>query len=305
MKQPGTFRTRYTPPAIPKSVLDHFATHPFTWSWTTKSGPNAGKSFPVPYIPTFCRKSDNQSVRWTVDLFHSFKAHLSPQLLDAKGRVPTPLVRIYQSNMLIHFHRQASSIKQLPKPASIPPPPPPPPKQRGPADPPAKPTTELERLRAEVTRLRKWVADLLSRHQASPPIPSISPLRPPPRGPYSSPPDPATLSDPWCPTVPGFPDQPRFQRLLDHPSCPVFVRSICTTSTLTHVDFVPEDATQLCQVDWHESGSISREYYAITDDTMIFNAPNCNAEVHPDVILTIWLEDADSEEEEESVIFQV
>ena len=165
----GTFRTRYTPPVIPKSVLDYFVTHPFTWSWTTKSGPNAGKSFPVPYIPTFCRKFDNRSVHWTVDLFHSFKAHLSPQLLDAKGRVPTPLVRIYQSNMLMHFRRQALSTKQLPKPASIPPPPPPPPKQRGSDDPPTKPTTELERLRAEVTRLRKRVADLLSRHRASHP----------------------------------------------------------------------------------------------------------------------------------------
>ena len=205
-----------------------------------------GKIFPSTLFPTFCRKTDNQLVHWTVDLFHSFKAHLSLQLLNAKGRVPTPLVHIYQSNMLIHFHRQASAPKRLPKPSYIPPPIPSPPKQQGPADPPVKPTTELERLRAEVTRLRKGVADLLSCHQASPPIPSISPLCPPPRGPYLSPPDPATLSDLWCSTVPGFPDQPRFQRLLDHPSCPLFVKSIRTTSALIHVDFIPEDAAQLC-----------------------------------------------------------
>ena len=125
----GTFHTRYTPPAIPKSVLDFFITHPF--SWTTKSGPNAGKYFPVSYIPTSCRKTDNRSVRWTVDLFHSFKAHLSPQLLDAKGWVPTPLVRIYQSNMLIHFCRQALAPKPPSKPSPIPPIPPPPPNSEG------------------------------------------------------------------------------------------------------------------------------------------------------------------------------
>ena len=68
---------------------------------------------------------------------------------------------------------------------------------------------------------------------------------------------------------------------------------------------MPEEVTQVCQVNWHRSGSISREYYATMDDSAIFNAPNCDAEIHPDMILTIFLEDADSEEEEESVIFQV
>ena len=246
-----------------------------------------------------------------MDLFHSFKALLSPQVLDTKGRVPTPLVRIYQSNMLIHFRRQVLASKPPPKSGSIPPlTPPPPPKQRGepaPQQNPPKAPTELERLRAEVTRLRKRVADLLSNHRASlpPNPPSISPLRPLPRGPFSPPPDPAALSDPWTSSAPDFPDQPRFQRLLDHPCCPSFVRSIHPSSSLVHVDTLPADTAQLCQVDWHEAGSKSTEYYAITDDGALLNSPNCDSDTGPDIVLTIWLEDGDSEEEEDSVVFQV
>ena len=119
----GTFHTRYTPPAIPKVVLDCFSTHPFSWSWTTKSRPNTGKSFPVPHIPTFHWKSGNRLVHWTVDLFHSFKAHPSPQILDMKGWVPIFLMCIYQSNMPIHFHCQTLASKSSPKSSSIPPPP--------------------------------------------------------------------------------------------------------------------------------------------------------------------------------------
>ena len=40
------------------------------------------------------------------------------------------------------------------------------------------------------------------------------------------------------------------------------------------------------------------------DDGAILNFPNCDSDMCPDVILTIWLEDADSEEED-SVVFQV
>ena len=137
----------------------------------------------------------------------------------------------------------------------------------------------------------------------TPPNPSIFPLCPPPHGPSSPPPDPGVLTDLLTSLAPGFPDQPWFQCLLDHPCCPSFIWSICLNSTLIHVDFLPKDIEQLCQVNWHESGSISREYYAIQEDSVILNSPNCKVETHPDVILTIRLEDADLEEE--SIIFQV
>jgi hypothetical protein len=110
----GTFRTRYTPPSIPNFVLDYVSAHPFSWSWTTKSGPNKGETFSVLYIPTTCKKYDHHIVRWTVDLFHSFKAHHSTNSLNKDGGVPTPLIHIYQSNMLIQFRRQLAVLHPTP-----------------------------------------------------------------------------------------------------------------------------------------------------------------------------------------------
>jgi hypothetical protein len=107
----GYLKLRYSLPSLPKFVMDHYNAHPFSWSWTTRSGPNEGKSFSVPHIPTHCKKSDHRAVRWTVDLFHSFKAHLSPAALDEKGRVLKPIVRIFRNNMLIHYHRQSALSK--------------------------------------------------------------------------------------------------------------------------------------------------------------------------------------------------
>ena len=65
------------------------------------------------------------------------------------------------------------------------------------------------------------------------------------------------------------------------------------------------DVAQLCQVDWHEGGGRSTEFYTTMDGGVILTSSNCNSDEHPDIILTIWLENADSEEEEKSVIFQV
>lgn len=103
----------------------------------------------------------------------------------AKGRVPTPLVRLYQSNMLIHFCWQALTRTHPPKlsphtPTSTPAPT----KKAEPAtsypQQPPKTPTELERLRSDVTHLRKQVAKLSHSQPSS--IPSIFPLCPPPHG---------------------------------------------------------------------------------------------------------------------------
>ena len=106
------------PPAVPKSILDYFTAHPFSWSWTTKAGPNAGKSFHVPHIPMSCKKSDHWAVQWTVDHFHLFKAHLTPQTLDAKEWVlavislnltkSNPDLRLPQSNPNLRLPQSTS-----------------------------------------------------------------------------------------------------------------------------------------------------------------------------------------------------
>ncbi|KAG6372124.1 hypothetical protein JVT61DRAFT_7903 [Boletus reticuloceps] len=91
-------------------VLAYFFTHPFSWKWTTRGGPNKGKSFPVPTIPTACTQVDHRAVRWTVDLFHSFKAHLSDSALF-EGRVRPDIIKLYQNNMLIHYWSQLKALR--------------------------------------------------------------------------------------------------------------------------------------------------------------------------------------------------
>ncbi|KAG6372371.1 hypothetical protein JVT61DRAFT_7813 [Boletus reticuloceps] len=106
----GSFHLRFSPPTIPKFVLVYFLTHPFSWKWTTRGGPNKGKSFSVPTIPTACTQVDHRAVRWTVDLFHSFKAHLSDGAL-IEGRVRPDIVKLYQNNMLIHYRSQLKALR--------------------------------------------------------------------------------------------------------------------------------------------------------------------------------------------------
>jgi len=103
----GSFRACFAPPAVPRSVLHHFDAHPFRWSWTTKAGPNAGKSFAVPTVPTSCPKDSPKAVHWIVSIFHAFKSQLAPQALDPEtGRVLPSYVKLYQNNMLMHLHAQ-------------------------------------------------------------------------------------------------------------------------------------------------------------------------------------------------------
>jgi len=143
----GSFKARFAPPAVPRSVLHHFNAHPFFWSWTTKAGPNAGKSFAVPTVPTSCPKDSPKAIQWIVSIFHAFKAQLAPQALDPEtGRVLPSYVKIYQSNMLMHLRAQRARPK-----ASKPPPSPTP---RAPTRPIAPIPSPLVLLRSSVRRLR-------------------------------------------------------------------------------------------------------------------------------------------------------
>jgi hypothetical protein len=299
----GTFKTHYTPPLLSKFVLDHFASHPFNWSWTTKSGPNQGKSFCVPCIPTSCQKSDHQVVRWTVDLFHSFKAHLSPRVLN-NGQVPTPLVHIYQSNMLIHFHRQLVATQaplQPPLSTTLAPrksadshtqPSP----ARAPLCPPKNPNTptELNKLHTEVSRLRKQLATL-TLPQAFPSSPiSISPLHPPPKGHQSSPPPPLSSSPPHALHA-GFPAFPGLHAVFAHPFCPAFIRNTHSNSWPIVSGFVPEDATHICEVHWPPGAF---EYYSLDTNGDLYISTN--SDLAADVKITM-----SSDEDEEEIEFQL
>ena len=84
----GSLRLCYMPPSLPKFVLEFFVASPFSWSWTTRASPNKGKTLLIPHIPTHCSKLAHRAVHCTVDLFHSFKAHLSLVSLNSQGWVP-------------------------------------------------------------------------------------------------------------------------------------------------------------------------------------------------------------------------
>ncbi|KIJ63713.1 hypothetical protein HYDPIDRAFT_29067 [Hydnomerulius pinastri MD-312] len=101
----GTFHARFGPPALPPFVLRYCTTHPLQWQWTTKTGPNAGKTFKVPTAPSHCPEGSPKAILWLVNVFHSFKAHLAPETLQG-GKVPRSLLHLYQSNMVLHLRTQ-------------------------------------------------------------------------------------------------------------------------------------------------------------------------------------------------------
>ncbi|KAI6094261.1 hypothetical protein EDD16DRAFT_1720259 [Pisolithus croceorrhizus] len=103
----GTFRARFSPPALPKAMASYLTKNPPVWTWSVRAGPNEGKSFQVPTILIACGKTAPRAMKWIVAVFHSFKAHLSPAAIDAEsGRVHPAWLRLYQNNLLIHIRNQ-------------------------------------------------------------------------------------------------------------------------------------------------------------------------------------------------------
>ncbi|KAF8135528.1 hypothetical protein EV363DRAFT_1447294 [Boletus edulis] len=101
-------------------------------------------------------------MRWTVDLFHSFKAHLSPDTL-LSGKVPAAIIQLYQNNMLIHFpdpHATPADANEAPAstPTSIP----------------AALEQRISALEAELTELRR--ATLPPKTSAAAPRPPPTPV---------------------------------------------------------------------------------------------------------------------------------
>jgi len=116
----GTFKAHFAPPAVPCSVLSYVASHLPCWSWTTKAGPNGGKTFSVPTVLTSCGKDSPKAIQWIVSILHSFKSQLAPQALDpTSGWVLPTYIKIYQNNMLLHLHaQQAHPQAPLPPPSN-------------------------------------------------------------------------------------------------------------------------------------------------------------------------------------------
>ncbi|KAI6013531.1 hypothetical protein EDC04DRAFT_2904542 [Pisolithus marmoratus] len=162
----GTFRARFSPPIVPRYVLRFLASHPPVWTWTTKDGPNKGKSFQVPTVPIMCEKTAPRAVRWLVVVFHSFNTHLNPVALDTEsGKVHQGWLRLYQNNLHVHLQSQLKASSPPPPPAKLLPPTPHPP-GRPPAE--ALPTTansQIAALQVEISALRESFYKYIASHE--------------------------------------------------------------------------------------------------------------------------------------------
>lgn len=160
----GTFCVCYSPPAVPSATLRSFIAHPFTWSWATKAGPNVGKTFSVPTISIACKKDASRAIQWIVSLFHSFKSHLNPEALDPEmGQVLPAFVKLYQSNMLLHFCSQLKNpFSSAPKAATHSTPP------HSSAPPSPDLRREIVELHAELNSLKAQLFSLLLSQEVSP-----------------------------------------------------------------------------------------------------------------------------------------
>jgi len=241
----GSFRSRFAPPAIPRSVLHHLDAHPFYWSWTMKAGPNAGKSFAVPTVPTSCPKDSPKAVHWMVSIFHAFKAQLAPQALDQEtGRVLPAYVKLYQNNMLMHIRAQrAHSRVGKTSPASAPPRAAPRPVAVIPPQPPGV----IAELRQEITALRAEIQALRLLHEASTSLP-LSPRTAPTVVPPQPPSPSAASSISMAQEGIAHPDHRWLQAIIDNQYCPPTFRHIDSSMVPSYPLAIPEDVQQVLQV---------------------------------------------------------
>ena len=194
----GTFKARFAPPAIPRLVLQFLAKTPPTWTWTTRAGPRASKSFSVPSVPTACSRDSLKAIQWIISIFHAFKAQLVPQALSQEtGRVLPDYVKLYQNNMLLHFRSQQAQSRATSKPT-------PsqtnrPPSGQPPSQSPQGPT--IAELMSRIEELRSDFKKFKRAHEASSSEDSSSPVSSPQAAPTVFPNDPPPPPHPPLPCL--------------------------------------------------------------------------------------------------------
>ena len=263
----GTFKARFSPPVVPKAVLRRLASHPPTWSWTTKAGPKAGKSFHVPTVPTSCGRDSHRAIQWIVSVFHAFKSQLAPQALNDKGRVLPAYVKLYQNNMLVHLRaQQALQVQQAKSPSTSCP---------QPARPTQTPTqpfdTVIADLRAEIASLRsdlenfkcKCTASTSNSPSGSPSPPSSPVIH---WSPTPSPPSPPPPSNVVLATVP-YSGPVWLKRVLDHPQCPPSIHPLMPTTYPILQYTMHSDATQIVRLDYDRDPS---RYLGVAPDGKLY-----------------------------------
>ena len=259
---PKTFvDTVFFPLAIPAWVLRHIKAHPPTWTWMLRAGPRAGTTLTVPTVPIHFTSDVHRAIRWLVSIFHTFKGSLRAEnsIMIADGKVISPLVCIYQNNMLLHIDAQMRLFDRLhppkdhreeltqPQPsprarpshsrtAGTPAPQPPPSKH-------TSCTAEIAALRVEIAVLCKKLDASLEHPPPPSPCTILVTVCPPPR---PSSPSPSTSASVRSRTA--HPDHPWLQPILSHKHCPPFLVSVDSSMAPTLSYAIPEDVQQVLQV---------------------------------------------------------
>ncbi|KAI6006361.1 hypothetical protein EDC04DRAFT_2611516 [Pisolithus marmoratus] len=162
----GTFRARFSPPIVPRVVLCYLASHPPVWTWTTKDGPNKGKSFQVPMVPIICEKTAPRAICWLVTVFHLFKTHLHPVALDTDtGKVRQGWLCLYQNNLRVHLQSQLKASSPPPPPAKPLPPTPRPPGKTPAESHPTTANSQIAALQAEIVALCESFYKYIASHE--------------------------------------------------------------------------------------------------------------------------------------------
>ena len=247
----GTFKARFAPPAIPRHVLQHLAKSPPTWTWTTRAGPRAGKSFQVPSIPTACSRDSPRAIQWIVSIFHAFKAQLVPQALGQEtGRVLPGYVKLYQNNMLVHVRSQQAQLRAKSKPA---------PSQTMrpspgyPTPPQSSVMPTIADLLSQIEALRKDFENFKLTHEASSSEAPTSPASSPQAAPTVLPNDPpsppsSTSSMSIVEESTAHPNHPWLQPIIDHKHSPVFIHRIDSSMAPIYSHAMPDDVQQVLAV---------------------------------------------------------
>ena len=234
-------------------------------------------------------------------------------MLDSNGRVLTPIVWVYQSNMLIHFWRQLVATKQV---TTIPLTESPQPHQLHqvrphqhspptPTDPTPKNCHRAGKAPCKGCPSPQTVGPThLSKGIHTPSPPSISPLAPQLKTTLSTPPDPFSAAK-----HPGFPDHQSLCTIFQYPGCPFFIQSLHPETPLTS-SFPLEDATHICQARWGGPNRgyfpCPREFISLDSNGDLYMSPNSS--LVPDVVVTLYEEPrlpSDEQEDTDEVKFQL
>ena len=241
----GTFRTRFAPPAIPNTVLKYVEAHPLIWSWMTKAGPRARKSFTIPTVPTACSKGSPRAIQWIVSIFHTFKLQLAPCALDPETSQVLPgYVKLYQNNMLVHLRSQQARSRAKPLPST---------KSKAPAalPPTVSPSAEISSLRVEIVALQTEFEEFKQSYE-SPSEASSSPLSPrtAPTVVSPQPPSPSTTTSSLSMTQErtSHPQHHWLQLILDHLSCPALFHHIDSSMVPIYIFAMPDDVQHVLMV---------------------------------------------------------